>query len=141
MNHLQNYFHSPYGAFAILTFAGVAAGQALLAIWAATGHGHWWLRALALWAGVLLLIPIRAYEPAAIFAIASPLTFILLVASRSIPCVWLCYFASSRQSTVPGVPGSSTVPPAPAHRLSLPNLYTIAALIILTIAALDTIYP
>src|SRR2546430_16660372 len=58
----------------MLTFAGTAAVQGLIAIWAATGRVNWFIRALAVWSGVMLLVPIRVYEAAAVFAVASPLT-------------------------------------------------------------------
>lgn len=57
----------------MLTFAGTAAVQGLIAIWAATARVNWFIRALAVWGGVILLVPIRLYEPAAVFVFASPL--------------------------------------------------------------------
>src|SRR5262245_19010265 len=57
-----------------LVFAATAALQALVAIWAATSRQHWFWRALAVWAAVMALAPVRAYEPAMTFAISSPLT-------------------------------------------------------------------
>jgi hypothetical protein len=53
-----------------LLIASVAAAGALVAIWAATSSRHWFWRALAIWAFVAAMLPIRAYEPALVFAIS-----------------------------------------------------------------------
>src|SRR5687768_340798 len=56
-----------------LILISTAVLQALIAIWAATSRGNWFLRALAVWAAITALLPIRAYQPALVFAISSPL--------------------------------------------------------------------
>jgi hypothetical protein len=78
MQNFAEYLRSNCGQAMMLTFAGAAAVQGLIAIWAATARANWFLRALAVWGGVILVVPIRAYEPAALFAIASPLTVALI---------------------------------------------------------------
>jgi hypothetical protein len=54
----------------------VVVAYALLGVWAASSKLHWFLRAATVFGGVLLLVPVRAYEPAAIIALASPLIVI-----------------------------------------------------------------
>jgi hypothetical protein len=54
-----------------LSLVGIPAAQGLISLWAATSRRHWFLRALAVWAGIVVLIPIRAYEPAVVLAIES----------------------------------------------------------------------
>jgi hypothetical protein len=73
MRPLNEYLHSALGQAAMLTFAGTAAVVGLVAIWAATSRLHWFARALVVWSSVMLLVPLRLYEPAAIFVFASPL--------------------------------------------------------------------
>jgi len=73
MNDLHDYLRSICSQAMMLTFAGTAAVEGLIAIWAAISRAHWFLRALAVWGGVMLLVPIRVYEPAAVFVFASPL--------------------------------------------------------------------
>lgn len=51
-----------------------AAAAGLVALWAATSRVHWFWRALAVWACVMLLLPVRAHEPAMILMISLPLT-------------------------------------------------------------------
>src|SRR4029079_14569829 len=58
---------------------GMSAVECLAAIWAATGPGHWFWRALGVWAAFLLLIPIRAWEPAWMFILAAPLIIATIV--------------------------------------------------------------
>lgn len=57
--------------------------QCLVAIWAATSKGHWFWRALAVWGAIMLMVPIRAWEPAWLFGLASPLIIAgLLIGKR-----------------------------------------------------------
>jgi len=77
----------------VVPVAGLATFQGLLAIWAATSHAPWFLRALAAYGGVMLFVPIRAYEPAAIFAIGS----LLIVTAMVVPRGW-----SSRPGSAAG---------------------------------------
>jgi len=56
--------HSPFVACAAL--------ECLVAIWAATSGRHWFGRALAAVGAVMLLVPIRAWEPAWLFGLSSP---------------------------------------------------------------------
>jgi len=65
-----------------LLLASVAAAASLVAIWTATSRRHWFWRALAIWSCVAAMLPIRAYEPAMVFAVALPLLAGSLVALR-----------------------------------------------------------
>src|SRR5215510_6633514 len=56
-----------------IVLAVTAAAAALVAAWAATSLWHWFWRALAIWACIAALLPIRAYEPAVVFAISLPI--------------------------------------------------------------------
>jgi len=67
--------------FVVPIVAAVTA-QGLLALWAATSRVHWFVRALAVWCGVMLLVPIRAYEPAAIFALSGLFILAILLVAR-----------------------------------------------------------
>jgi hypothetical protein len=60
----------------------VAALQCLTAIWAASSRRHWFLRALAVWAGLLILVPIRAYEAVWLFALSSALIVLMQTIAR-----------------------------------------------------------
>jgi len=66
-----------------LVLVSTAAIEALIALWAATSRRHWFWRALAVCVGVMILLPIRAYQPALVFAISSPLIIAAIVAIRS----------------------------------------------------------
>jgi hypothetical protein len=50
----------------------------LVAIWAAESRRHWFVRALAVVAALVLLVPIQAYEAVWLFALSSPLIVISL---------------------------------------------------------------
>jgi hypothetical protein len=56
---------------AVLVFTAVVAAS--IAIWAGTSRRHWFLRALAVWAAAVVLVPVRSYESAGILAITLPL--------------------------------------------------------------------
>jgi hypothetical protein len=66
-----------------LILVSTAAIESLIAIWAATSPRHWFWRALAVLAGVAVLLPIRAYQPALLFANSSSLTIALIVMIQS----------------------------------------------------------
>src|SRR3954447_12771707 len=59
--------------------ASVAALRACIAIWAAASRRHWLWRALAVWGAITVLLPIRAYQPALVFTISSPLLIALML--------------------------------------------------------------
>src|SRR5689334_15257741 len=61
-----------------LILISTAALEALIAIWAATSRIHWFWRAIAVWAGIAVLLPIRAFQPALVFTITSPLTIAIV---------------------------------------------------------------
>src|SRR5262249_36175593 len=73
MNSFHEYLRSGLGQAMMSVFAGTAAVEGLVAIWAATSRAHWFLKSMAVWCAVMLLVPIRAYEPAAVFAVGSTL--------------------------------------------------------------------
>jgi hypothetical protein len=56
----------------LVPLAIAAALYSVLAVWAALGRGHWYLRGAVVCAGLSLLIPIRAYEPLAVFLVSTP---------------------------------------------------------------------
>src|SRR5437588_843493 len=80
MNSFHEYLRSGLGQAMMSVFAGTAAVEGLVAIWAATSRVHWFLKSLVIWCAVMLLVPIRVYEPAAVFAVGSPLVVAALVA-------------------------------------------------------------
>src|SRR5437016_2237605 len=61
-----------------LVLASAAAVASLGAIWVAESRVLWFWRALAVWACVAVMLPIRAYEPAMMFAVSVPL-FVLMI--------------------------------------------------------------
>jgi len=65
-----------------LVLASAAAIEAFVAVWAADSRRHWSCRGIAVWTAVMALAPIRAYEPALIFALSSPLTIVLILLQR-----------------------------------------------------------
>src|SRR4051812_3320852 len=75
---LSDILGTPHFHAVCVIFAATAAIEALIAIWAATSRRHWFWRALAVWAAIMALVPVRAYGPAAVFAISSPLTAALV---------------------------------------------------------------
>src|SRR5262245_20495176 len=66
----------------LVPLLAIAAGQCLAAIWAASGRRHWFWRLAAVWAALALLVPIRAYEPAWLFALSSTLIIVALTVAR-----------------------------------------------------------
>jgi hypothetical protein len=65
-----------------LILISAAALETLIAIWAATSRIHWFWRALAVWAGIAILLPIRAHQPALVFTISSPVTIAIICSIR-----------------------------------------------------------
>src|SRR4051794_17488087 len=61
-----------------LLVAGSAALGSALATWAAESRLHWFWRALVIWACVAAMLPIRACEPAMVFAVSLPLVVLIL---------------------------------------------------------------
>lgn len=125
MNDLHEYLRSGLGQAVMLTFAGTAAVEGLIAIWAANSRAHWFVRALAVWGGVMLLVPIRVYEPAAVFVFASPLIVAIVAGSN-----WLGnrYGHASHRGERPLIP--SHLP------LDLFDLWAPAAVLVLPIIGL-----
>src|SRR5438874_10311547 len=61
---------------------GVATLECLVALWATTATVHWFWRALAVWAAVMLMLPIRAWELFWIFALAPVFVIAIAQAGR-----------------------------------------------------------
>src|SRR6266481_130265 len=80
MQTFHDYLRTDLGQLLMLTFAATVAIQALIAIWAVTARSAWFIRALIVWSGVMLLVVIRAFEAAAIFSFAAPLTMVTIAA-------------------------------------------------------------
>jgi hypothetical protein len=70
---------------------GVATVESLTAIWAAIARVHWFWRGLAVWAGVMLMIPIRAWELTWVFALSALLIVAAVQAGR-----WTAWRLGSR---------------------------------------------
>ena len=108
-----------------LAIFGTAALEMLVAVWAAVSRRHWFVRALAVWGAIALLVPIRAYEPALLFAISSPLVVAIL-------CGWRVIAArrSPAQAASP-----NELPHAPM-RFGVRDLFLLLALVGLSLAVL-----
>jgi hypothetical protein len=75
---------SPAFHFGCLAIIGTAAIESLIAVWAATSRRHWFWRVLVVWSGVALLVPIRAYEPALLFAASGAAIWITLILTQQV---------------------------------------------------------
>src|SRR5882724_7820090 len=76
------FFGTPHFHAVCLILVSTAAMEALVAIWAATSRVHWFWRAFVVWVGIAVLLPIRAFQPALVFTITSPLTVAIISAIR-----------------------------------------------------------
>src|SRR5262245_27501784 len=85
---LSDFVGTPHFHAVCLVFAVTAALQALVAIWAASSPQYWFCRAMAIWVTVMALVPVRAYEPALIFMISSPLTAGLVMLQQRRSTSW-----------------------------------------------------
>ena len=130
LEYFRTFLYSPVWQLTALLFVGTAAVQGLVALWAATSRVHWFWRALAIWASVLLLVPIRAFEPALIFAVSGPLTVGLVALAR-----FLCPQAAAVKSEPEPADGSSR------FRFSLRDLFLLVLLVALIIVGLNSIHP
>lgn len=97
-----------------LLVTGVAAGYCLLAIWAATGRGHWFARACVLLGALALLVPIRAFEPLILFGMTSALLVALWCVRKRVQALRLKKNASTEQTHHPS--------PASSYRFRLADL-------------------
>jgi hypothetical protein len=111
-----------------LILMSAAAIEALIAIWAATSRVFWLWRALAVWVGIVVLLPIRAYQPALVFAITSPLTIALIT------------LIQSRRSTA-GITPTSSDTQRKFLRFGLRDLLVLTAVVGLVLATLLQIRP
>jgi hypothetical protein len=78
MSSLWRQFADPETQLRLSVSISVVALECLVAIWAATGKTHWFWRVLAVWAAIMLMVPIRAWEPAWMFGLGSPLIVLLI---------------------------------------------------------------
>ena len=69
---------TPAMQLTLLPLLGMALAQCLVAIWAATSRGHWFIRAVGVWMAIALLVPIGAWEAAWLFALSSLMVVLLL---------------------------------------------------------------
>src|SRR5439155_20142501 len=82
MSSLWRQFADPELQLRLLVSISVVALECLVAIWAATSKRHWFWRTAAVWAAIMLMVPIRALEPAWIFGLSSPLIVLFICAGR-----------------------------------------------------------
>src|SRR5262245_59285170 len=113
----------------VVCLAAATAAQALVALWAAVSKQHWFIRALVVWASVLALLPIRAFEPALVFSVSSPLTIAVIFISRQI--------ALGRKPSV-GEPATYPLPRMLRYRLS--DLFLLTLLLGLSLATLGHLF-
>lgn len=102
--------HSPFVAWAVV--------QSLVAIWAAESRAHWFWRWLGVIGAVTLMVPARAWEPAWLFALSSPLIVLLL----KLEAWW------NRRQAVEGGAGDSRHERRPL-RFNLRDLFLITVII------------
>jgi len=130
MSTFQTLVSSPIFHLPIFALVGASAFQGLVALWAASSRVHWFWRALALWGAVVVLVPIRAYEPALMFAVSGPLTVGLVLAFGSI----FNRGASANPEENPTDSNSS-------FRFALRDLFLLVLLVALIIVGLSAIRP
>src|SRR6476660_6745981 len=82
MSSIWRQFADPETQLRLSVSISMVALQCLVAIWAATSRSHWFWRALAVWAGIMLMVPIRAWEPAWLFGLSSPLIVLFIRGGR-----------------------------------------------------------
>src|SRR5256885_15421496 len=73
MSSVWRQFADPETQLRLSVSISVVAPECLVAIWAATSKTHWFWRAVAVWAAIMLMVPIRAWQPAWLFGLSSPL--------------------------------------------------------------------
>jgi hypothetical protein len=79
-------FVEPDAQLRLTVAISVVALECLVAIWAAVSRRHWFWRVAAVWGGVMLMVPIRAWEPAWLFLLSSPLIVALIRGWRWFDC-------------------------------------------------------
>jgi hypothetical protein len=67
-----------------LVLVTAVAGLCLLAIWAGLSRRHWFLRAAAVWVGIVALLPIRADGPLQMFLFVLPATAVAVLFLRRV---------------------------------------------------------
>jgi hypothetical protein len=85
-----------------LTFASVTAAYCLLGYWLAFGKPNWLLRSAAVCAALVLLVPIRAYEPLVFFAITS-LLFVGIAGFEALLAIWREWRIATKSEGTPSV--------------------------------------
>src|SRR5262245_31342145 len=116
---------SPGFQLAAAVLIGTAMIESLVALWAVASRRHWFARALAIWCASAGLVPIRAYEPALIFAGSAAALALIFAAAR-----WL---SARRQKSTEQAPYAETTP---RFRFDLRGLFLLMALIGLWLAVL-----
>jgi hypothetical protein len=138
MQPLLDVLTNPQWLWTALAIFGTAILQVAAAVWAAGSRRHWFVRALALWGAIALLVPIRAYEPALLFAISSPLTVAIVLA-------WRAAMNRRRPAAKSGAsePAAAEQPPAATTRgpfsFRLVDLFLLMAITGLAVATVATI--
>jgi hypothetical protein len=134
MSSLWRQFADPEVQFRLSISIGMVALQCLVAIWAATSRQHWFWRALAVWAAIMLMIPIRAWEPAWLFGLSSP----LIIAGLSIwQRIGRQRTPTSTPTNEPAAIGSAAIGSAVARwRFSLRDLFALMLIISLWLAGI-----
>jgi hypothetical protein len=82
MSPIWRFFADPVTQQRLFVMGAVIVLECLVAVWAATSRRHWFGRALAVWAAVMLMVPIRAWEAAWLFGASSPLIVVLIRAGN-----------------------------------------------------------
>jgi hypothetical protein len=77
-------FVEPDAQLRLTVAISIVALECLVAIWATVSRRHWFWRVAAVWGGVMLMVPIRAWEPAWLFGLSSPLIVVLIRCGQSI---------------------------------------------------------
>jgi hypothetical protein len=77
-------FVEPDAQLRLTVAISVVALECLVAIWAAVSRRHWFWRIAAVWGGAMLMVPIRAWEPAWLFGLSSPLIVLLIRCGQSL---------------------------------------------------------
>ncbi|MGI8981835.1 MAG: hypothetical protein ACR2FY_21605 [Pirellulaceae bacterium] len=90
------------------TFASVTAAYCLLGYWLAFGKLNWLLRSAAVCSALVLLVPIRAYEPLVFFAITS-LLFVGIAGFQELLTIWQEWRTKTESEGIPPVEKATKV--------------------------------
>jgi hypothetical protein len=137
MQPLLDVLTNPQWQWTALAIFGTAILQVAAAVWVAGSRRHWFVRALVLWGAIALLVPIRAYEPALLFAISSPLTVAIVLAWRAAVNRWrpLAKSEASEPAAAEQPPAATTRGPFSFRLVDLFLLMAIAGLWLAVVVA------